>query len=58
MMWILKIEKKLRNKENNARNVIKDIKKKSILELENMEKINKIKIIINNKIKELNAATM
>ena len=58
MMWILKIKKKLRNKENNARNVIKDIKKKSILELENMEKINKIKIIINNKIKELNAATM
>lgn len=58
MMWILKIEKKLRNKENNARNVIKDIKKKSILELENMEKINKIKIIINNKIKELNAARM
>ena len=58
MMWILKIEKKLRSKENNARNVIKDIKKKSILELENMEKINKIKIIINNKIKELNAARM
>ena len=58
MMWILKVEKKLRNKENNARNVIKDIKKKSILELENMEKINKIKIIINNKIKELNAARM
>ena len=54
----LRNKKKLRNKENNARNVIKDIKKKSILELENMEKINKIKIIINNKIKELNAARM
>ena len=55
----LRNKKTLRNKENNARNVIKDIKKKkSILELENMEKINKIKIIINNKIKELNAARM
>ena len=48
---------KLKNKENDAKNVIKDIEK-SILELENMEKnkINKIKTIINGTIKKFNEA--
>ena len=45
---------KLKSKENDAKTAIKDIKK-SILELENMEKnkINKIKTIINDTIKNL-----
>ena len=48
---------KLKNKENDAKNVIKDIEK-SILELENMEKnkINNIKTIINGTIKKFNEA--
>ena len=52
-------KEKLKNKENEVKNVIKDIEK-SILELENMEKnkINKIKIIINNTMKKLDAARM
>ena len=50
---------KLKNKENDAENVIKDMKKPNIskLELENMEKnkINKIKTIINDAIKKFDA---
>ena len=50
---------KLKNKENDAKNVIKHIEK-SILELESMEKnkMNKIKTIINGTIKKLDAARM
>ena len=50
---------KLKNKENDAKNVIKDIEK-SILELESMvkNKMNKIRTIINDTIKKLDAARM
>ena len=50
---------KLKNKENDTKNVIKDIAK-SILKLENIEenKINKIKTIINDAIKKLDRARM
>ena len=51
--------KKSKNKENDTKNVAKGIEK-SILKLENMEKnkINKIKTIINDTVKKLDAARM
>ena len=51
--------KKSKNKENDTKNVAKGIGK-SILKLENMEKnkINKIKTIINDTVKKLDAARM
>ena len=50
---------KSKNKENDTKNVAKGIEK-SILKLENMEKnkINKIKTIINDTVKKLDAARM
>ena len=50
---------KLKNKENDTKNVIKDIEK-SILNLEDMDrnKINNIKIVINKKIKKFDVASM
>ena len=53
---------KLKNEENDAENVIKDMKKPNIskLELENMEKnkTNKTKTIINDAIKKFDAERM
>ena len=50
---------KFKNKENDTKNLVKGIEK-SILKLENMEKnkINKIKTIINDTVKKLDAARM